>query len=142
MFNIKPRSYNVVIAWDTLGECVDLHRTLECLSQLIVSDGTLIIAFHDAKSSEAKSYGNRWMGWNTPRKRWHMTHKAFEQLAAQHNLSIVNRRSSSLRSTLTTWESEIAQNTNKKTLFTLLNCAIKNKVQKENTYYIYTLKHQ
>ena len=40
-FDINPRSYNVVVAWDTLGEAVDIHRTMDKLAQLIVKDGTV-----------------------------------------------------------------------------------------------------
>ena len=140
LFNIKPRSYNVVVAWDSLGESVDLHRTLDHMSKLIVSDGTLIIAFHDAASGNEK--GNTWLGWNAPRKRWHLTHKAMEQLAAQHNLTIVNRRGSALRSFLTSWKSEMANMPHKNAFILLCKCLTRHINKHNNTYYIYTLKHQ
>ncbi len=141
LFNIKPRSYNVVVAWDTLGECIDLHRTIEQLSQLIVSDGTLIIAFHDASCNEAQSLGNNWQGWDAPRKRWHLTPDAFERLAEQHNLTIVNRRNSRLRSFITTLTTLMAINPNKNFFATLCD-SFSRSMKYNNTYYIYTIKRQ
>lgn len=139
LFNIKPRSYNVVVAWDTLGESYDLHRTIEHLSQLIVSDGTLIIAFHDASCNEAKCAGSNWQGWDAPRKRWHLTPEAFERLAEQHNLVITNRRNSLLRSFITTLTTLMASNPNKKFLATLCDSFFRS-FKNSDTYYIYTIQ--
>lgn len=140
-FDINPRSYNVVVSWDTLGEAVDMHRTMDKLAQLIVKDGTLIIAFHNATSSDAKQYGASWSGWNAPRKRWHLTPDAFETLAEQHDLEIVNLRHSTLLDTITALTSEWQQSGKKNLMSSLLRCASRAIKGKENyTYYIYTLK--
>lgn len=142
LFDINPRSYNVVVAWDTLGESANLHDTLDKLSQLIVSDGTLIIAFHDAACEEAMHYGSAWHGWDAPRKRWHLTPKAFEQLLQQHNLTIVNRRCSALRSFITTLVSKETKEPSKNFFTSAVNTVLNAMSNKKYSYYIYTLKHQ
>ena len=142
-FNIKPRSYNVAVAWDTLGEATDMHRTIEKLSQLIVSDGTLIIAFHNAMCDDATHYGASWSGWNVPRKRWHLTPQSFEQLIARYDLEITNRRHATQRAIITALTSEWQQNGKKGVVMPTLRSwarAMKNKTN--DTYYIYTLKHK
>lgn len=142
-FDINPRSYNVVVAWDTLGEAVDIHRTIDKLSQLIVRDGTLIIAFHNAMSNDARQYGASWSGWDAPRKRWHLNPQAFEALVNQHNLEIVNKRHSSLCASITALSSEWQQAAKKRLITPLLRSMVRAIKTKENhTYYIYTLKYK
>lgn len=141
LFDINPRSYNVVVAWDTLGEAVELDKTLQKLSDLIVSDGTLIIAFHNAASDDAKHYGTYWSAWDAPRKRWHLTPQAFEKLAERCNLQIVNRSHSAPRSFITAITSELSMQ-EKPNIWHSLWRALMRRVrsQKSHTYYIYTLK--
>lgn len=143
LFNINPRSYNVVVAWDSLGEAVDINRTLEKLTQLIVKDGVLIIAFHNAQSDNATHYGSWWSGWKAPRKRWHLTPQAFETLAEKHNLEIVCRQHSAQRAFITTLTSEWNQSSAKGIIKPLLqSLAQAFKKQQNPTYYIYTLKNK
>ena len=143
LFDINPRSYNVVVAWDTLGEAIDIHRTIEKLAQLIVKDGTIIIAFHNATSNDAKLYGSSWSGWNAPRKRWHLTPQSFEKLVMQHNLEIVNQRHSTHRAAITAIMS-MWQHTGKKGFWATLLHYFKTLLatSPNNTYIIYTLKHK
>ena len=142
-FDINPRSYNVVVAWDTLGEAVDMHRTIEKLSQLIVKDGTLIIAFHNATCDDSNHYAASWSGWNAPRKRWHLTPQAFEKLIEQHNLEIVNCRHSKRRAIITATTSEWNHSHKKSFIATILH-TLKQMLAKphQHTYIIYTLKHK
>lgn len=143
MFEIKARSYNVVVAWDTLGEAVDMHHTLDKLSQLIVSDGTLIIAFDNAACDNASLYGADWNGWNAPRKRFHLTPTTFETLVKQHNMEIVNIRHSSHYDFMTTVMSRCHKQGNSNILL-LWWQVFKEKLTApgKHNYYIYTLKHQ
>ena len=142
-FHINARSYNVAVAWDTLGEAIDIHRTIEKLSQIIVKDGTIIIAFHNAQSDDARRYGASWDGWNVPRKRWHLTPHAFETLIEKHNLEIVGKRHDNLRAFITAltseWKQSRDKNIWKSTLHSLTNII---KTKSNHTYYIYTLKHK
>ena len=142
-FDINPRSYNVVVAWDTLGEAVDMHRTIEKLSQLIVKDGTLIIAFHNATCDDSNHYAASWSGWNAPRKRWHLTPQAVEKLIEQHNLEIVNCRHSKRRAMITATTSEW-NHTHKKSFIATILHTLKQMLAKphQHTYIIYTLKHK
>lgn len=143
LFDINACSYNVVVAWDTLGEAVDMHRTIEKLSQLIVKDGTLIIAFHNAACNDSKHYASSWSGWNTPRKRWHLTPQAFEKLVELHNLEIVNLRHSTHRAIITAttsmWQA-CGQKNFASTLWHNLKRVLT--THNDDTYYIYTLKHK
>lgn len=142
-YDINPCSYNVVVSWDTLGEAVDVHRALDKLSQLIVSDGTIIVAFCDAMIDNVAHYQSNWSGWNAPRKRWHLTAKAFEMLAEQHNLHIVNCRTAWQPALLTAWESEWRASGKKNLWPTLYDAFIRVKKSKNTpAYYIYTLKHK
>lgn len=142
-FDINPCSYNVVVAWDSLGEACDLHKTIEKLSQLIVSDGTLIIAFHNAASDDASHYGDNWSAWDAPRKRWHLTPQAFEKLIEPHNLEIVNCTHSTRRAFITNVESELSLQ-QKPNIWSSLWRAMKriSRTQENHTYYIYTLKRK
>lgn len=137
LFDIHPQSYNVVVAWDTIGEAEDIHRTLDKLSQLIVKDGTLIIAFHNAMSTQATRMSAAWSGWDAPRKRWHFTPESFEKLIEQHNLVIAHRRTSARRSFITSVAS-MWQQAGKRSILKPLIESLSNK--DDNTYYIYTLK--
>lgn len=141
LFDITPRSYNVVVAWDTLGEAVDMPKSIKKLSELIVSDGTLIIAFHNAASDDARHYSRSWSAWDAPRKRWHLTPQAFEKLIEPYDLKIVNRTQSKLRNFITCVTSELSSQQKPNIWFSLWK-ALKRVTgsQKSHTYYIYTLK--
>ncbi len=141
-FDIKPRSYNVVVAWDTLGEAADMHRTLDKLSQLITSDGVVIIAFHNAMCEDATYYGKSWSAWDVPRKRWHLTPHSFEKLVAAHGLIIADvvhaPRRAAITAITSSWQRDGIQK-----LFGTWAEVTKRKLshKEDNTYYIYILKH-
>ena len=100
-------------------------------------------AFSDAMSEEAAHYQSHWCGWDAPRKRWHFTSKAFEMLVSQHNLQIVNCRTTWQPALLTAWESEWRVSGQKKLWPALFNAFKKVKKYKNApTYYIFTLKHK
>lgn len=139
-YDIKPCSYNVAVAWDTLGEAFDVHRALTKLSQLIVSDGTLIVAFHDASSHDATHYGVHWQGWNVPRKRWHFTPKAFEMLAQNVGLEVVARNLSSRRAFMTALASRWYTSGKKNVVKSAIDSFVNVQRGGRDTYYIYTLK--
>lgn len=143
LFDINPRSYNVVVAWDSLGEAFDIHKTIEKLSQLIVSDGTLIVTFHNAASDDAIHYNSQWSAWDTPRKRWHLTPQAFEKLIEPYNLEVINRTHSTRRAFITDVESELSSQ-HKSNICTSLWWALKRVLRspESHTYYIYTLKRK
>lgn len=143
LFGIKPCSYNVVTAWDSLGEWHDINRCIEQLSKLIVKDGTLIIGLSNPTASDARFYKEQWQGWNVPRKRWHLTPENFEQLISRHNLYIANRRTS-IRGNLP-YNILSLQDKKGNTLSAIYYClkqAIITLIKKEENYIIYTLKHQ
>ena len=142
LFDIHPRSYNVVVAWDTLGEAIDLNRTIDKLSQLIVADGTLIVAFHNATCADATHYGAAWSGWNAPRKRWHFSPQAFEMLVDKHNLEIINCQHSARRAFITALSSQQHMEGKRNIIKTLFKSLRQARASENQTYIIYTLKHK
>ena len=143
LFDINPRSYNVVVAWDTLGKSFNINKTMEKLSQLIVSDGTLVIAFHSAVSDDAQYYGSNWSAWDAPRKRWHLTPQAFEKLIEPYNLVITNRSHSTYRSFITNVMSELSSQQKPNIWLSMWRALKRNSRTQDNyTYYIYTLKRK
>lgn len=142
-FDIKPRSYNIVVAWDTLGEATDMHRTLDKMSQLISSDGVIIVGFHNAASQAASHYGKSWSAWDAPRKRWHLTPESFERLVAAHQLEIVDTLHSTQRAAITAATSRWKREGKKSHLATWMETNQRKLTGKEReTYITYILKHQ
>lgn len=142
-YDIKPRSYNIAVAWDTLGEASDMHRTLEKMSQLIISDGVIIVGFHNAMSQDATHYGKSWSAWDAPRKRWHLTPASFEKLAQAHALTIAATFYATQQATITATTSCWQRDGKKSLLKTWMETTRRRLSGKENdTYIIYILKHQ
>lgn len=144
LLHIHPKSYNVVTSWDSIGELQDLNKSFAAMCNLIVSDGTLIIAFSDASSPAAQHYKEQWFSWDVPRKIWHLTPKSFERLAAKHNMQIIRRKRYEKKSFGTNTMSEWLANGKKSQTSPLLKSTlheITNRIKAiDSGYIVYTLK--
>lgn len=146
LLHIQPKSYNVVTSWDSIGEFQDLNRDFSAMCNLVVSDGTLIVAFPDASSPAANLYKEQWFSWDVPRKRWHFSPQAFEQLTDKHGMTIANRKRYAGKSLGTCVMSEWMANGKTSRIMPLLKSVFQllaNRTLSANSEYIvYTLKHK
>ncbi len=146
LLHIQPKSYNVVTSWDSIGEFQDLNKDFSAMCNLVVPDGTLIVAFSDASSSAAHLYKEQWFSWDVPRKKWHFTPHAFELLADKHGMIITNRKRYASKSIGASIMSEWIANGKTAQTMPLLKSVfhvLADRTQSANSEYIvYTLKHR
>lgn len=91
LYRLKPKSYNVVTAWDTLGRSHDPERMFATLSSLITGDGTLILALYNPAAAIATHYGATWHKFSAYQQ-YLFTPAAVEALASRHGMQIVRRQ--------------------------------------------------
>ncbi|MBK6909686.1 MAG: class I SAM-dependent methyltransferase [bacterium] len=63
--------YKLITMWHVLEHVHKLRDTLETARQLLAPRGKIAIAVPNPQSLDAKAYGDRWVGWDTPRHLYH-----------------------------------------------------------------------
>ena len=146
LLHIQPKSYNVVTAWDSIGEFEDLNKSFAAMCNLIVSDGTLIVAFPDVSSPAVRRYKDKWFSWDIPRKRWHFTPKTFELLAHNYDMQITEQKRYAKKSMgsyiMSEWLTNSKMHQTQSLLRGIFHEAADRIKSSEPEYIVYTLKHK
>lgn len=148
LYRIRPRSYNVVTAWDFIGKVQDPQKSFKTMCDLLTSDGTLIVALYNPASAIAAHDKETWY-----RLMAHTTFlfspTAFERLAADNNMQIVRKQSNKTMNSAVITACELLRNGYRKQATALSKGCIEgfkttSKGQDktdDGCYIIYTLKH-
>ena len=77
------KQFDVVTLWHVLEHIPNLEETISTLTNLVKSNGTLIIAVPNFKSFDAKYYGKFWAAYDVPRHLWHFSKNSIEKLFSE-----------------------------------------------------------
>lgn len=86
---VKSSQFNIITLWHVLEHLKDLNGTITKISNLLDTDGTLIIAVPNYKSYDANYYKEYWAAYDTPRHLWHFSQKSISTIFENHNLKVV-----------------------------------------------------
>ncbi len=87
--NIHNQQFEVITLWHVLEHVPDLAQTMQTLTTLMATKGSLIIAVPNYRAYEAGKFGGHWAAYDVPRHLYHFTRQAMHTLAAKHGLKIV-----------------------------------------------------
>jgi 2-polyprenyl-3-methyl-5-hydroxy-6-metoxy-1,4-benzoquinol methylase len=86
----SPNSFDAITAWHVLEHVHTLNETLESLTHLLASDGTIFIAVPNYNSWDARHYKNYWAAYDVPRHLWHFNIHSMTRLLSAHTLKVVS----------------------------------------------------
>ncbi|MGB0787905.1 MAG: class I SAM-dependent methyltransferase [Marinirhabdus sp.] len=78
----KNKTFDVITLWHVLEHIPNLGETIAQLKELLVKNGTLIIAVPNYNSFDAKYYKQFWAAYDVPRHLWHFSRKGLPKLLA------------------------------------------------------------
>ena len=85
---IKPKSQSVITLWHVLEHLPDLDSQIQTLKNLLVSNGSIIVAVPNFKSFDANYFKNYWAAYDVPRHLWHFSQTAISYLFERHNMEV------------------------------------------------------
>jgi 2-polyprenyl-3-methyl-5-hydroxy-6-metoxy-1,4-benzoquinol methylase len=85
----QTSEYNCITLWHVLEHVHNLNDTIELLSQLLSSNGVLIIAVPNCNSGDARKYGKFWAAYDVPRHLYHFTSTTLTNLFNRHRFAVL-----------------------------------------------------
>ena len=79
----KGEQFDVVTLWHVLEHIPNLEETVELLTDLVKSNGALIIAVPNFKSFDAEHYGKFWAAYDVPRHLWHFSKTSIQKIFSE-----------------------------------------------------------
>ncbi len=76
----QGHQFDVVTLWHVLEHIPNLEETISQLSELVKSNGILIIAVPNFKSYDAKHYNKYWAAFDVPRHLWHFSKESMAKM--------------------------------------------------------------
>nr|WP_262899600.1 class I SAM-dependent methyltransferase [Chryseosolibacter histidini] len=81
-------SFQVITLWHVLEHVPDLNQKIEQLKSKLEKDGIMFIAVPNHQSYDARTYQERWAGYDVPRHLWHFSEPTMSQLLKKHGLTL------------------------------------------------------
>ncbi|SRX72542.1 class I SAM-dependent methyltransferase [Aequorivita antarctica] len=81
---LEGKQFDVVTLWHVLEHIPNLEKTILQLSNLVKTNGVLIIAVPNFKSFDANYYGKYWAAFDAPRHLWHFSKKSIKSLFSEY----------------------------------------------------------
>lgn len=149
LYRIHPKSYNVVTAWDFIGQTQEPRKGFKALCDLLTSDGTLIVGLYNPASDIATRHKEIWyrlMAHDT----YLFSRNAFERLAADNNMQIIRVQNSTAMTMAANTACQLLRNKYRKQITALARGCVEGfkttsarRYKPDNgCYIIYTLKHK
>ena len=88
LFKLPPASFDVITLWHVLEHVHFLHEYMNAFRQLLVQNGTLIIAVPNYTSYDATVYSGAWAAYDVPRHLYHFSPKSMRHLLHQHGFKL------------------------------------------------------
>lgn len=86
---LSEKKYDVITLWHVLEHLPNVPEEIKKLKNLLVEDGTLIIAVPNFKSYDAAYYKKYWAAYDVPRHLSHFSKTTIEKLFGKENMKIV-----------------------------------------------------
>lgn len=89
---LQERTFDVITLWHVLEHIPDLQEQITIISNLLKSNGTLIIAVPNFKSYDAAYYKQHWAAYDVPRHLWHFSKLSIQKLFDKHNFQLITTK--------------------------------------------------
>ncbi|HKK40252.1 MAG TPA: class I SAM-dependent methyltransferase, partial [Cryomorphaceae bacterium] len=110
---VRKKSIACITLWHVLEHIPNFQEILENLSDLLMSEGILVIAVPNHQSLDAQIYGENWAALDVPRHLWHFSAKDIEAIAKSLSLELLATKAMIFDSTYVSLLSEKYQNGSK-----------------------------
>lgn len=81
-------NFHVITLWHVLEHVPDLNEKIAQLKGKLEKDGIMFIAVPNHQSYDARTYKERWAGYDVPRHLWHFREATMNQLLNKHGLAL------------------------------------------------------
>ncbi|MEJ1221456.1 class I SAM-dependent methyltransferase [Sediminicola sp. 1XM1-17] len=86
---LPAEQYDIITLWHVLEHLPDLDAHIKQLHNLLLPQGTLIIAVPNYNSYDAKHYGHYWAAFDVPRHLYHFSRNSIKRIFSKHSFSLV-----------------------------------------------------
>jgi 2-polyprenyl-3-methyl-5-hydroxy-6-metoxy-1,4-benzoquinol methylase len=92
MYTLGSHQFDAITMWHVLEHVHDLHGYFKRFSEVLKTDGVLVIAVPNYTSTDATIYGKKWAALDTPRHLYHFSPASMELLADTHGFSLFAKK--------------------------------------------------
>jgi 2-polyprenyl-3-methyl-5-hydroxy-6-metoxy-1,4-benzoquinol methylase len=92
MYTLGSHQFDAITMWHVLEHVHDLHGYFKRFSEMLQTNGVLVIAVPNYTSTDATKYGKNWAALDTPRHLYHFSPASMELLADTHGFSLVAKK--------------------------------------------------
>src|SRR6056297_214433 len=85
-------TFDIITLWHVLEHLPDLDNQISSISNLINTNGLLIIAVPNFKSYDAKYYKQHWAAYDVPRHLWHFSKTSIAKLFEPYNFKLIHTK--------------------------------------------------
>ena len=86
---VPPKQkYQAVTLWHVLEHVEDLNATCRQITELLATNGSLLVAVPNYESYDARHYKEYWAGYDVPRHLYHFSKNSMEQLWHKYGMQI------------------------------------------------------
>ena len=92
IYTLGATQFDAITMWHVLEHVHDLHGYFKRFSEMLNTDGVLVIAVPNYTSTDAGIYGKNWAALDTPRHLYHFSPASMELLADTHGFKLVTKK--------------------------------------------------
>lgn len=88
----KESPFDIITLWHVLEHITDLNETIEKLSHMLATKGSILIAVPNSASFDAQYFNEYWAAYDVPRHVHHFVPSSIETLFEKHGLKLVAKK--------------------------------------------------
>ena len=92
IYTLGSHQFDAITMWHVLEHVHDLHGYFKRFSEMLQTNGILVIAVPNYTSTDATIYGKNWAALDTPRHLYHFSPASMELLAEMHGFSLLAKK--------------------------------------------------
>ena len=92
IYTLGSHQFDTITMWHVLEHVHDLHGYFKRFSEVLKSDGILVIAVPNYTSTDARIYGKNWAALDTPRHLYHFSPSSMELIADTYGFKLVTKK--------------------------------------------------
>jgi 2-polyprenyl-3-methyl-5-hydroxy-6-metoxy-1,4-benzoquinol methylase len=92
LYQLEDNQFDVITMWHVLEHIHDFRGYLQKIKSLLKKDGLLVVALPNPGCADQLMYKEFWAGWDVPIHLWHFSPKNAEDLMAQYQFKMIDKR--------------------------------------------------
>ena len=92
IYTLEHHQFDAITMWHVLEHVHDLHGYFKRFSEILKTDGVLVIAVPNYTSTDASIYGKNWAALDTPRHLYHFSPVSMKLIADTHGFKLVIKK--------------------------------------------------